>query len=285
MLSPGLTLDILLGVLCDHGYDVTKPHCTGFVTYAQESELEAELLRRIIGLMNGLSTETSFLDNLSITTAKLYTTDVTAYTPLPTGNIDGQDYQLIDKVLRDNQGLLLHQAMNSKVALPPDFVPDAYLADEFNTGTGNIVRFLRYYITHFLVMYTPATIPTLPTSILTARYRLHDAIRARCNSFQWLVDGHYDLGEEEMSRPHDLHNPNCRVVRYTPDGRLAIAVTSVRKALSYDASIYSGSYKSWISAIAQFYPLNPVRSFRMVNILLTDYCNICLLYTSDAADE
>ena len=138
MVSPGLTLDILLGVLCDHGYDITKPGCKGFVTYAQESELEAELLRRIIGLMNGLSTETSFLDNLSITTAKLYTTDVTSYTPLPTGNIDGQDYQLIDKVLRDNRGLLLHQAMNSKVADPPNYVPDARLADEFNTGTGNI---------------------------------------------------------------------------------------------------------------------------------------------------
>ena len=137
MVSPGLTLDVLLGVLCDNGFDVTRPNCKGFVTYAQESELEAELLRRIIGLMNGLSTETSFLDNLSITTTKLYTTDCTAYTPLSSGNIHGQDYQLIDKVLRDNQGLLSHQVMNSKLVGLPTNVPDARLADEFDTGTGN----------------------------------------------------------------------------------------------------------------------------------------------------
>ena len=119
-------------------------------------------------------------------------------------------------------------------------------------------------------MYAPPVIPTLPTSILTARYRMHDAIKSRCNSFQWLVDGHYDLGGEELSRPHELHNPSCRLIRLTPDGRLVISVTSIRKALSYDSTIYYGSYKSWISDVAQFYPLNPIRSFRMVsNITLS----------------
>ena len=160
MVSPGLTLDVLLGVLCDNGFDVTKPGCRGFVTYAQESELEAELLRRIVGLMNGLTTETSFLDNLSITTAKLYTTDCTAYTPLSTGNIHGQDYQLIDKVLRDNQGLLLHQVMNSKLVGLPTMVPDAHLADEFDTGTGNYIHsYLLYYQLIFIF-----------SSLLTSRY-------------------------------------------------------------------------------------------------------------------
>ena len=150
LISPGLTLDLLLGVLCDHGFDVTKPHCKGFVTYAQESELEAELLRRIVGLMNGLSTEASFLDNLSLSTAKLYTTDCTAYTPLPSGVVRGQDYQLIDRVIRDNRGLLLHQAMNSKLATLPTSPPNATTADEFDTGTGNIYLFCSLF---FLILY------------------------------------------------------------------------------------------------------------------------------------
>ena len=115
-----------------------------------------------------------------------------------------------------------------------------------------------------LVLCTPPEIPTLPTSLLTARYRLHDAIKSHCNSFQWLIDSHYSLGEEDLSRPHDLHHYDCRVVKLTSDGQLVISVTNMRKAISYDSSIYLGSYKSWLFPVAQFYPLNPIRSFRMV---------------------
>ena len=105
----------------------------------------------------------------------------------------------------------------------------------------------------------------MPTSILTARYRLHEAIKTRCNSFQWLVDSHYAIGADEMSRPHDLHHPDCRVIRLTTDGQLIVSVTNMRKAISYDSTTYLGSYKSWMSTIAQFYPLNPTRSYRMVS--------------------
>ena len=98
----------------------------------------------------------------------------------------------------------------------------------------------------------PPVVPTLPTSIVTARYKLHDAIRERCNSFLWLNDSHYDFGDEDSSKPHDLHDPNCRVVNLTASGQLIVAVTSLRKALSYDASVYLGTYKSWISVLAQF---------------------------------
>ena len=138
MLSPGLTMDLLLGVLSDHGYDVSKPGCRSFVTYRQEQEIEAELNRRVIGMMNGLSNEVSFLDNLSLTNSTLFTTDCSAYAPV-CDNIFGRDYQLINRVRRDSNGHVTHE-------LPEDFIhefaplpePDLRTADAFNTRTGKL---------------------------------------------------------------------------------------------------------------------------------------------------
>ena len=118
-------------------------------------------------------------------------------------------------------------------------------------------------------MDSPVNIPPLPTSILSARYRLHEVIRSKTDSFHWLSDGQRDLGNAEYpDAPHDLNSPSCRTVRMTISGYLVIAITSFRRALSYDATVYYGSYKEWISPVAQFYPLNPTRSFRLVSYIL-----------------
>ena len=109
-------------------------------------------------------------------------------------------------------------------------------------------------------------IPPLPTSILSARYRLHDVITSKTDSFQWLADCKRSLDNNSDFKPHDLHSPSCRLVRTTISGYLVIAVTSYRRALSYDATVYYGSYKEWISPMARFYPLNPTKSFRLVRI-------------------
>ena len=111
-------------------------------------------------------------------------------------------------------------------------------------------------------------IPSLPTSILSARYQLHEIIRSKTDSFQWLSDGRRELGNDEYPDAHDIHSPSCRTVRMTISGYLVIAVTSYRRALSYDATVYYGSYKDWISPVAQYYPLNPTRSFRLVSFQL-----------------
>ena len=80
------------------------------------------------------------------------------------------------------------------------------------------------------------------------------------------MDGHRELGNAEYpDLPHDLNSPSCRTVRVTISGYLVIAITSYRRALSYDATVYYGSYKEWISPIARFYPLNPTLSYRMVS--------------------
>ena len=138
VMSPGLTMDLLLGVLSDNGFDVTKPGCRSFVTYQQEQEIEAELNRRTIGLMNGLSSEVSFLDNLSLTNSNLFTTDCTTYTP-HRDNIFGRDYQLINRVRRDSHGHISHEppedCLHEFEPLPE---PDLHAVDVFNTGTGNI---------------------------------------------------------------------------------------------------------------------------------------------------
>ena len=130
------------------------------------------------------------------------------------------------------------------------------------------------------MLYVPPEIPTLPTSILTARYRLHDAVKSRCDSFQWLVDSHHALGSEELSRPHDLHHPDCRIIRLNADGQLIVSVTSMRRAISYDSTTYRGSYKSWISTVAQFYPLNPTRSYRLVSYYIFGLLSFNLYYST-----
>ena len=117
----------------------------------------------------------------------------------------------------------------------------------------------------FLVLDFPPTIPVLSSVLLSARYRLHDAVMSRCDSFKWLSDLRQPICDEDAPiEPHALHNPDCRLVRMTTEGQLVIAVTSLRRALCYDSSIYSGSYKSWIEPVAQFFPLNPTKCFRLV---------------------
>ena len=138
LVSPGLTMDLLLGVLADNGFDVSKPHCRSFVSYQQEREIEAELHRRVIGMMNGLTTENSFLDTLSLTSARLYTTDCSSYAPLR-DNMFTRDYQLINRVRHDEEGLIIHEPpVNDFYDYEPPIL-DLHSVDEFNTGTGNIL--------------------------------------------------------------------------------------------------------------------------------------------------
>ena len=108
-------------------------------------------------------------------------------------------------------------------------------------------------------------IPAVSTTVLSARYRLHDAVMSRCDSFHWLSSLRQPIAEDGiLAEPHPLHNPKCRLVRLTTDGKLVISVNSFRRTLTYDSTIYSGSYKSWIGLVARPFPLNPTKSFRMV---------------------
>ena len=140
-------MDLLLGVLSDLGFDVTKPNCRSFVTYQQEREVEAELHRRVIGLMNGLSEEVSFLDTLSLTNPTVYTTDCTSYAPLR-DDIIGRDYQLINRVRRNIQGHVSHE-------LPEDFIHEFVPLSEqslyVNNGSDTeICKFSLYFTTLIL---------------------------------------------------------------------------------------------------------------------------------------
>ena len=140
LVSPGLTMDLLLGVLADHGFDISKPECRNFVSYQQEQEVEAELNRRVIGMMNGLSVEKSFLDNLSLTSAMLYTTDCSSYAPLR-DNLFNRDYQLINRVRRDDAGLVIHEHTVNDFHEYVTPAINLHSVDEFNTGTGNILPY------------------------------------------------------------------------------------------------------------------------------------------------
>ena len=95
---------------------------------------------------------------------------------------------------------------------------------------------------------------------LEIMYANHTRISEKNGEFKWLLDGHLaaDTGA------HPVNCPESRVLRTSSTGALILCVSSHKRVLLNDHTLYYGTYKEWLAPILGYNMFNPVRTYRMV---------------------
>ena len=95
---------------------------------------------------------------------------------------------------------------------------------------------------------------------LEAMYINHTRISERNGEFKWLLDGH--LAADTSAHP--VNCPESRVLRLSSTGALLLCVSSHKRVLLNDHTLYYGTYKEWLASILGYNMFNPVKTYRMV---------------------
>ena len=133
VVSPGLTVDLVCTVLRETGYDVTKMNVTdyqGYVTSSQELLMETAVSKRAIGVVTGLLTTSSFVDEL-VSLDHSYEIQGTTYSFVD-GRLTCQDYKFKTNVRRDSNGEIQY---GSTIVHIPDLISYINSTDASTTTT------------------------------------------------------------------------------------------------------------------------------------------------------
>ena len=91
-------------------------------------------------------------------------------------------------------------------------------------------------------------------------YNTHTRIYSQGGAFKWILDGHLAID----ATVHPTNCPASRVLRVSTTGALILCVSSHKRLLLNDHTLYNGSYKEWLAPIMGFNMFNPVKTYRMV---------------------
>ena len=91
-------------------------------------------------------------------------------------------------------------------------------------------------------------------------YTNHTRISKKNGEFKWLLDGH--LAADTSAHP--INCPESRVLRLSSTGALIVCVSSHKRVLLNDHTLYYGTYKEWLASILGYNMFNPVKTYRMV---------------------
>ena len=100
---------------------------------------------------------------------------------------------------------------------------------------------------------------------MNARYELQDRIVRQTGSFRWLRDGHLDPKTWSLTAAHPLNQPESRIVQISDDGTVNVSVSTHKRLMMNDATLYYGSYKVWVIPILNFPAFNPTKCHRFVS--------------------
>ena len=94
-------------------------------------------------------------------------------------------------------------------------------------------------------------------------YKTHARIYGQGGTFKWILDGHLAID----ATVHPTNCPESRVLRVSAGGTLILCVSSHKRLLLNDYTLYHGSYKEWLAPIMGFNMFNPIKTYRMVRLL------------------
>ena len=224
--------------------------------------MEIAVTKRAVGIVNDLDRTPSYLDQY-LSLDKFYEIDGTCYS-IAEGRIVCQDYHFRTRIYRTTTGHLKYDStavhlsdLKSYSSLDSETVPVTSPPGTFIYRPGTCIKI------YFLVCGTQEQLSAVTEEVLTIRCQLHQQIAKKTASYMWLLDArpHYD-GSDDVSHPLDL--PESMVLQVTTTGTLTITTSTIKRLAYMESTMYRGSCKAWIGAVAQFPLMNPEKARRMV---------------------